>query len=164
MKKILTLSLGAVLVVGAALALHAQGPDVHRRMGGPGMHGDMMHGGSLSDHFDFMAKALDLNDEQKAAAKKLVADLEAQAKPLMEQHHQEMDAVHDLLEGANPDPTEVGRRVIAAHATMEKLEALHEDFKTKVSAILTPEQLEKAKKLHEMHGEHGPFGGHGPGF
>jgi Spy/CpxP family protein refolding chaperone len=162
MKRILTLSLGAVLVVGAALALHAQGPDLHHRMGpgGPGM----MHGGSLSDHFDFMAKALDLNDEQKAAAKKLVADLEAQAKPLMEQRHQEMDAVHDLLEGANPDPTEVGRRVIAAHATMEKLAALHEDFMTKVSAILTPEQLEKAKKLHEMHGERGHFGEREPGF
>ena len=161
MKKILMLSLGAVLVVGAALALHAQGPDFHHGMG----PGAMMHGGSMQEHFDFMAKALDLNDEQKAAAKKLVADFEAQTKPLMDQHHQEMDAVHDLLEGANPDPTEVGRRVIAAHATMQKLEALHEDFKTKVSAILTPEQLEKAKKLHEMHGEHGRFGGERePGF
>ena len=164
MKKLLMLSLGAVLVVGAALALHAQGPDFHHRMGPPGA---MMHGGSMQEHFDFMAKALDLNDEQKAAANKLVADLQAQAKPLMEQHHQEMDAVHDLLEGANPDPTEVGRRVIAAHATQEKLAALHEDFMAKVSAILTPEQLEKAKKLHEMHGEHGErhFGGERePGF
>jgi Spy/CpxP family protein refolding chaperone len=155
MKKLLTLCLGAVLVVGAALALHAQGPDFHHRM----MAGEMMHGGGMQEHFDFMAKALDLNDEQKAAAKKLVADLETQAKPLMEQHHQEMDAVHSLLEGTNPDPTEVGRRVIAAHTTMQKLEALHDDFKAKVSAILTPDQLEKAKKLHEMHGEHGPFGG-----
>ena len=164
MKKLMILSLGAQLVVGAALALHAQDGGCHGcAMAGKMQGGMMMHGGGMQEHFDFMAKALDLTDDQKAAAQKLVADLESQSKPLMDQHHQEMDAVHSLLETANPDPTEVGRRVIAAHATMGKLQALHEDFMTKVSAILTPEQLEKAKKLHGMHGDH--FGGeHEPGF
>ena len=38
MKKILALAFGLALLVAAAFALHAQGPDFHHRMG---MHGDM---------------------------------------------------------------------------------------------------------------------------
>jgi Spy/CpxP family protein refolding chaperone len=149
MKRILTLGFVAVLVVGTALSLHAQGPGFQRR--GPS---GMMH-----SHGEFLAKALDLSDEQKVAVQKLIEDLESKAQPLSEQHRQQMEEVHALLEGANPDPTVVGQKVIAAHASREQLEALHDDFKAKLSTLLTPDQLEKAKKLHDMHREHGPFGG-----
>jgi Spy/CpxP family protein refolding chaperone len=129
--------------------LHAQGPDFHHRMGGPMMHGDM------EQHMEFMAKALDLTDEQKAAAKKIHAEVFAKAKPLMEQSEKQWQEIHALLEKDNPDPTEIGQRMIAAHAVREQLAALHEDAMTKFSALLNADQLEKLKKFKEMHEREG---------
>ena len=143
MKRILTLALCAVLMLGATVLL-AQ-PGFHHR-GGPGKGG----------HADFLARALDLTDEQKAAAKVIHEDVEAKAEPVMEQHREQMEEVHALLDGANPDATEIGRKMIAAHATRRQLKALHEETMAKFSALLNAEQLEKLKELKERH--HGPEG------
>ena len=157
MKRILTLALSAVLLLGATVVL-AQ-PGFHHKRGGPerGMAG---HG----DHAEFLARALDLTDEQKAAAKTIHEGVEAKAEPLMEQHREQMEEIHALLEGANPDATQIGQKMIAAHATREQVEALHEEAMAKFSALLNAEQLEKLKKIKEMH--HGPegFGPPGHGF
>jgi Spy/CpxP family protein refolding chaperone len=155
MKKILALAFGLALLVAAAFALHAQGPDFHHRMGGPMMHGDM------EQHMEFMAKALDLTDDQKAAAKKIHAEVFAKAKPLMEQSEQQWQEIHDMLESGSADATAIGQRVIAAHATREQLSALHEDAMAKFSALLNADQLEKLKKFKEMHEREG-FRRHGP--
>lgn len=160
MKKILTLALSAVLLLGATVLL-AQ-PGFHHKMGGPGK-GMAGHG----SHAEFMARALDLTDEQKAAAKEIHEGVEAKAEPLMEQHREQMEEIHALLDGARPDATQIGQKMITAHATRQQLKALHEEAMTKFSALLNAEQLEKLKKLHEMRGEHGPMGfghGRGPGF
>src|SRR5215210_7075791 len=107
MKKIFALCFGAVLLMGAALALHAQGPGSMHRMGGRGGH---MRG---TDHMkgmvEFISKALDLTDAQKAAAKKIHEEIAAKAESLMEQHHQQREEVHALLEVADPDATEIGQ-------------------------------------------------------
>ena len=159
MKKIL-IGICAVLVLATvAMAAHPGRPGggPHGKMRG-GMHGDMMQA-----HF----AALNLTADQKAAAKKLHEELRAQAEPLMEQAHERWEAVQELLESANPDPTEVGNRVITAHQSRAQLKALHEDFKTRFSALLTEEQKEKLEELHENRGErrHGfPGFGHRPGF
>jgi Spy/CpxP family protein refolding chaperone len=157
MKKILALAFGLALLVAAAFALHAQGPDFHHRMG---MHGDMMHG-DMAQHMEFMAKALDLTDEQKAAAQKIHAEVFAKAKPLMEQSEKQWQEIHDMLESGSPDATAIGERMIAAHATREQLSALHEDAMAKFSALLNADQLEKLKKFKEMHEREG-FRRHGP--
>jgi Spy/CpxP family protein refolding chaperone len=155
MKKILALCFGAVLLVGAALALHAQGPGSMHHMGGHGGHMGAMGG---ADHMkgmvEFISKALDLTDAQKAAAKKIHEEIASKAEPLMEQHHQQREEIHALLDGANPDATEIGQKVIAAHATGEQLKALHEEAMAKFSTLLNADQLEKLKKIHEMHGGH----------
>jgi Spy/CpxP family protein refolding chaperone len=160
MKKILALGFGAVLLVGAALALHAQGPGSVHRMGGHGGHMGAMGG---ADHMkgmvEHISKALDLTDAQKAAAKKIHEEIAAKAEPLMEQRHKLMEEVHALLEGANPDATEIGQKMIASHAVGEQLKALHEEAMTKFSTVLNADQLEKLKKMHEMHESHEGFGG-----
>ena len=153
MKKILALAFGLALLVAAAFALHAQGPDFHHRMGM--MHGDMEH------HEEFIAKALDLTDEQKAAAKKIHQEVAAKAKPLMEQSEKQWQEIHDMLESDSPDATAIGQRMIAAHATREELASLHEDAMAKFSALLNADQLEKLKKFKEMHEREG-FRRHGP--
>jgi Spy/CpxP family protein refolding chaperone len=159
MKKIFALCFGAVLLVGAALALHAQGPGSLHRMGGHGGHMGAMDADHMKGMEEFLAKALDLTDAQKAAARKIHEEIAAKAMPLMEQHRQQMEEVHALLDGANPDATEIGQKVIAAHATGEQLKALHEEAMAKFTPLLNADQLEKLKKLHEMHGGHEGFGG-----
>ena len=120
--------------------------------GEPGeMHTDMMEA-----HF----AALGLTEDQKTQAKQLHEELRAKAEPLMEQVREQHEAVETMLESANPDPTAVGRQVIAAHQTREQLKALHEDFKTRFTALLTAEQKEKLEQFHERHDDgerhHGP--------
>ena len=150
MKRILAAAFCAAVLAGAALAVHAQGPGFHHRMGS--------HMGSPEDmarHEEFMAKALDLTADQKAAAQKIHAEVAAKAKPLMEQSRQQWEEIHALLEKDNPDPTEIGQRMIAAHAVREQLAALHEDAMSKFSALLNAEQLEKLKKFKDMHEREG---------
>jgi Spy/CpxP family protein refolding chaperone len=163
MKKIVALAFAALLL-GAGLVAWAHDP------GGPGMmHGGMhgmhgMDGPITAEHVEFISRALDLTDEQKAAAKQIHQEVFAKAQPLFAQHRQQMEEVEALLDSANPDPAEVGRKAIAAHATHKQLEALHEDAFARFKALLTPDQLEKLNKLHERHGErHGPQDSEGPG-
>jgi Spy/CpxP family protein refolding chaperone len=122
MKRILTLALSAALVLGASFAVQAQ-------MHGHGMHG--MHGKAMmANHEAFLTKALNLTADQQAAVKTLHQDLMIKAQPLMQQHHQQMAEVKTLLDGVNPDAAEIGQKTIAAHATMQQVKALHDEFKT----------------------------------
>lgn len=166
MKKIL-IGICAVLV----LALAAVAMAAHPGHPGGGPHGDMkmhgkMHGEMMESHF----AALGLTEDQKAQVRQLHEELRAKAEPLMEQVREQHEAVQTLLDNANPDPTEVGNQVIAAHQTRAQLKALHEDFKARFSALLTAEQREKLEKFHEGHEGRGemrhrfPGFGHGPNF
>jgi Spy/CpxP family protein refolding chaperone len=156
MKKILFSLCAVVLLAAAAMA---GGPAVKMHMaGGPG---DKMHMAQMEEH---LAKMLNLTEDQKATAKQLHQELMAKAGPLMEQQRQQWEEVHALLEGANPNPTDVGNKVIAAHAAGEQLKALHEDLKTRFSAVLTDEQKAKFEEIVKHHEEGGfpPRFGHGP--
>jgi len=157
MKKIFALCFGAVLLVGAALALHAQGPGSLHRMGGHGGQMGAMDADHMKGMVEHIAKFLNLTDAQTAAAKKIHEETFAKAEPLMKQRHQQMEEIHALLDGANPDATEIGQKMIASHAIGEQLQALHEEAMAKFSTVLNADQLEKLKKMHEMHeGHEGP--------
>ncbi|HKI01081.1 MAG TPA: periplasmic heavy metal sensor [Thermoanaerobaculia bacterium] len=151
MKKIFALCFAAALVAGATLALHAQGPGSHHK-GGPGGMAHMEH------MEEFLGKALSLNDVQKAAARKIHEETFAKAEPLMDQRHEQMKEIHALLDGDNPDATEIGQKMIASHTTGEKLKALHEEAMARFSALLNAEQLEKLKTFKEMHHDRHGFG------
>jgi Spy/CpxP family protein refolding chaperone len=138
----MTFCLCAALVLGASFAVRAQGHGFHGKAG-------------MAGHEAFMAKALNLTADQQAAAKKLHADLLAKAQPLMAQHKQQRDELKALLDGTNPDATEIGQKTLAAHATELQLKALHDDFKTRFSALLTPAQQTKLQQMEQMH-----HGGH----
>jgi Spy/CpxP family protein refolding chaperone len=151
MKRILTLTLSAALVLGAAFAAQAQ------------MHGHGFHGkagaGMMAHHEELLTKALNLTADQQASVKALHQDQLTKAQPLMQQHHQQMAEVKALLDGTNPDATEIGQKMITAHATGLQLKALHDDFKTKLTALLTPDQKAKLQQLEQMRQDHSPFGG-----
>ena len=159
MKRIVTYSLCAALaLMGAAFAVHAQGHGgMHRKM--MGGHKARGHMAGMQEHEEMMAKALDLTADQTAAAKKLHAELLAKAQPLMTQHHQQMDEIKALLDGANPDATEIGQKMITAHATGQQLKSLHEDFMTRFSTLLTADQKAKLEQMKQSRHDHAPFDG-----
>ncbi|HEV7783818.1 MAG TPA: periplasmic heavy metal sensor [Thermoanaerobaculia bacterium] len=150
MKRTLTLFLGAILLVGASA--FAAGAGGHWKAAGD--HSQMMQ-----QHAAFLAKALNLTADQQAAAKKLHEDLAAKAQPLMAQHRQQMQEIHALLDGGSADAADIGQKTIDAHATGQQLKALHDDFKTKFTALLSPDQL---AKFQQMQAEHPSHGGHTP--
>jgi Spy/CpxP family protein refolding chaperone len=147
MKKLMTFCLSAALLIGATFAVQAQ------------MHGP--HGKGMADHMAYMTKALNLTADQQAAAKKLHVELMAKAQPLMAQHHQQQAELKTLMNGVNPNSTEIGQKTIAANNTEAQLKALHEEFKTKFKALLTPDQQTKLAQIEASH-PHGPHGPDGP--
>lgn len=100
---------------------------------------------------EHLATALNLTDAQKAQAKQIHEQLKAKMTPLRAQSRQQHQELKALLDGVNPDPTEIGRKTIAAHATQAQIKALHEDAMTRFSAILTPAQKTKLDQMHQMH-------------
>ena len=129
-----TLALGAAAAALLASVALAQEP------GG--------HGQKMLDH---IASVLNLTAAQKATAMQLHSDLQTKAAPLMQQSKQQWSEIHALLDGANPDATELGQKLIAAHATQAQLKALHEDFVNKVSAFLNPDQKAKLTQMLQLH-------------
>ena len=138
----------AALIAGAALA------QPHGHMGHMGPMGKSGAAG-MEEH---LASVLNLTDAQKASAKQLHADLMVKAQPLMTKMRQQRDELKTLLNGTNPDATEVGQKVIAAHDTRNQLKALHEDFANRFSALLNADQKAKFQEMRQRF-EHGPAGG-----
>lgn len=139
MKKLSIAALCAAALVSAAFTLHAgDGPGhrriVHHQMGGFG-------------------EELNLTADQKTAARQIHEEVFAKAEPLLEQHHQEMEKVHNLLD-SGASATEVGEQMIAAHAFMKQIKALHEEAETRFAALLTPEQLAKFNENRENRKDH----------
>ena len=153
-KILFTLIAALVLVTGAALAgEHFKQVMIHDG-GGHGEGGPriMMHHGGMA-----YAQELGLSEEQKEAAKQIHEEVWAKAKPLMEQHHQQFEEIHALLDAGNANPTEIGQKAIAAHASMKQVHALHEEGMERFKALLTEEQKAKLEELEKDH-EGGPHG------
>jgi Spy/CpxP family protein refolding chaperone len=140
MKKIAiaSLLLSVLAVGGVALAQGHMGHMMHRMPGPPD--------GEFVNH---IAEALGLNQEQKDAAREIHEAMFENAKPLMEQHHAQMEEIETLLDSGKVTAQEIGTKVIAAHATRKRLEAIHEDAKAQFSALLNDEQRAKLEKMHE---------------
>lgn len=137
----------ALLMVGALVAQ----PHAHMR------HGmDKSGGAGMAEH---LASVLNLTDAQKASAKQLHQDLWTKAQPLMAKMKQQREELKTLLSGTNPDATEIGQKVIAAHDTRAQLKAMHEDFANRFSALLNADQKAKFQEMRQRF-ENGDGPGH----
>ncbi|HVG09368.1 MAG TPA: Spy/CpxP family protein refolding chaperone [Thermoanaerobaculia bacterium] len=144
MKKKILFSLIAalVLVTGTALAgEHFKRVVVHGD-GGPDM---------FFEHAATFAAELGLSEDQKEAAKQIHEEVWAKAEPLMEQHHQQMEEIHALLDAGNANATEIGQKMITAHASLKQLEAAHQDGMERFKALLTEEQKAKLETMEKDH-------------
>ncbi|HKV08140.1 MAG TPA: Spy/CpxP family protein refolding chaperone [Thermoanaerobaculia bacterium] len=149
-----TLVLAACLVALLATAAFAQhGPHMMKMR-----HGDSDH------HAEMLAEHLDLNASQKATLKTLQAEMNAKVEPLLEQHGQIFQQVHEALEAGNADPTELGNQMIAGWEILKQVRAAHEELLTKLSAVLNAEQKAKLEEMKERHGKMDFRMMHHPGF
>jgi Spy/CpxP family protein refolding chaperone len=114
-----------------------------------------MHGpGMESDH---VSSALNLSTDQKVQWDAIHQQLEVSVQPLFEQHHAAEQQLNAAANASNPDATAVGQAYLAMRAIDKQIKAAHESTRSKIDAILTPDQKAKFDALHaEM--EHG-----GPG-
>ena len=143
-KVLFTLIAALVLVTGAALAgEHFKQVMIHGGGHGEGGPRMMHHGGMAYVH------ELGLSEDQKEAAKQIHEEIWAKAKPLMEQHHEQFEEIHTLLDAGNANPTEIGQKAIAAHASMKQVHALHEEGMERFKALLTEEQKAKLEELEK---------------
>jgi len=142
MKRTLTLFLGAVLMVGATA--YAAGAGSHWKSAGDPAQ-------KAQHRAAFLAKTLNLTADQQTAAAKLHADLAASSQPLMVTRRQQMQEIHTLLANGSASAAEIGQKMIDAHTTGQQLKALHDDFKTKFSALLNPDQLAKFQQIQAAH-------------
>lgn len=154
MRKILIASMITGVVLALSGAAVAGGPGRHGGHGG--MHFKHAEGGAGAPHIRFehghmdqMAEKLGLTEDQKEAAKKVHEEARTRSEPLMEQHHEQMEEIHSLLDAGTANATEIGEKMIAAHATGKQLRAVHEETKASFAALLTAEQRAKLDEMEE---------------
>ncbi|MGH9957409.1 MAG: Spy/CpxP family protein refolding chaperone [Pyrinomonadaceae bacterium] len=134
----------AVFAVGNALPrLHAQERGGHPRKHFPGPE--------MAEH---LARVLDLTDAQQTQIKAILET----AKTGDEPRRSKMDEVHQQLEAAtaNGQFDEAQVRGLANQQAQLMADSIveHERMKSKIYALLTPEQRAKADELHKHGGPH----------
>lgn len=162
--------LAAALVAALALApLASAGPPGAGPHGGhgdgPGFAAAHGHFGGMMRHFERLADALDLTEEQRAEAHEILTAHREETRAARQEIRTIHETLQSTLDAGDADAQQVGELVIQAHGLRRELrserEALHEELKK----LLTPEQLEKLELLEEMkperRGRRGPRGGPG---
>jgi Spy/CpxP family protein refolding chaperone len=115
-----------------------------------------MHGAGLGEESGIVT-ALNLSTDQKVQWDAIHQQLEASVRPLFEQHRAAEQQLNAAADASNPDAAAVGRAYLALRDIGKQLKAAHESAKSKIDAILTPDQKAKFDAVHaEMaHGDHG---------
>ena len=159
-RRLLALAGAAVLAIAIAFLAAGQRPawaggGDDPLCGGMAMGMGMEHG--HGDHFAHLVTALGLTADQQAAARKVHQEISARAEPIAVQARQQHDEIHALLDAGNPDPAQIGQKVIAMYASHKQLEALHQQGMARLTAILSADQRARFEKLkaQHMHGGHG---------
>lgn len=142
------LCLGLLAALVAAPWAVAQPPGAGHGPGFDAGHRDHRGHGRLHD-LRFLARFLELTDQQIEQARALHESAGSQTQPIREELRATRGELKELLDTESPDPTRVGQLVLEGRDLRGELrqarEALFEDFR----AILTPEQLEKLETLKE---------------
>ncbi len=133
---IAALALTGFLVWGAAA--FAQGPG---HFGGFGAH----HGRMLQH----LATVLDLSESQTTQIRSIVDGKMETARPLLMQLRQNHQAFQQAIESGKTDTASLQPLADQVGKTVAQLALLRAQAVAEIYPILTPEQREKAKKLHQ---------------
>jgi protein CpxP len=136
MKSVRFLSIGAAILLGVA-ALFAQG--MHR------------HGGPMGFDFDhllrFYSNYLDLSSAQQDQIKAIWAKEKPALQPLMQQMHQNHEAMRALAAAGTFDEAKTRALATQNAPTMIELQVQHARIKNEMMQILTPDQKTKLQQF-----------------
>lgn len=102
-----------------------------------------------------LARYLRLTPDQVKTTQQLFADLRKAVEPLRQTGKTLHDALEAALAATPQVPCNVGDAAVAVYNNIQKIKDAYEDFDTKFSAILTPEQLARYEALKAMVGDRG---------
>ena len=116
----------------------------------PPMHGHGQGYGMEGHKMGFLAKSLNLTDDQKAQMKTIMEKNHTTLKPLMQQSHQIEQQLRQYVEGPY-DETKV-RTLATQKAQIEvELTVAHTRVHNQVYQLLTPDQQAKVKEMEAKH-------------
>lgn len=101
-----------------------------------------------------IVSALQLTTDQQSVWNAAHSEFEATAEPLMEQERALARQIEADLKSASPDACSLGGELIAQHALSKQIRAAHETLKSKISAVLTPDQKTRLDAISTMHERH----------
>ena len=103
-----------------------------------------------------LAAYLGLTADQQTQIEALHQSLRQTSEPLFEQKRAEDEKLHSMIETPNPDPTAIGKQVLAVYAIDEQLKSAHEATDAKIEALLTADQKVKFEALKAARHMQGP--------
>ena len=116
----------------------------------PPMHGHGQGYGMEGHKMGFLAKSLNLTDDQKAQMKTIMEKNHTTLKPLMQQSHQIEQQLRQYVEGPY-DETKV-RTLATQKAQIEvELTVAHTRVHNQLYQLLTPDQQAKVKEMEANH-------------
>ncbi|MGH9421418.1 MAG: Spy/CpxP family protein refolding chaperone [Thermoanaerobaculia bacterium] len=104
-----------------------------------------------------IADSLGLAADQKVQWEAIHQQLDATMSTLKLQIGPAERQLESLANASNPDATAVGKQFLALHALQQQIKAAHDAAKSKIDAILTPDQKAKFDAMHQEMMEHGPM-------
>ena len=100
-----------------------------------------------------LAVVLDLSDAQATQIRSIWEEKMQAAKPLLMEAHQAHQAIQQAIESGKTDAATLKPLTDQIGSTVSQLGLLRAQAAAAVYPILTPEQREKAKKIHSLLGE-----------
>jgi periplasmic protein CpxP/Spy len=119
------------------------------RGGGPGGPGMMGGPGGMLGMFGRGMRELNLTDAQREQIRTIAGSHKADFDAIGERMRTAREALHDATTAGTADEATIRAKAAAVAAVDADVAVLQWKLHTEVSAILTPEQLQKAKELRE---------------
>ena len=90
-----------------------------------------------------LAEYLGLTTDQQTQIDALHQSMRSTIEPLLDQRRAADEQVHALVEASTPDPTAIGKQVLAVHAIDQQIKSANDAMDQKIAALLTPDQKVK---------------------
>jgi Spy/CpxP family protein refolding chaperone len=112
-----------------------------------GFRGKGFGGGARSGQsLERLQQKLNLTEAQMQGIRALQETRRTEMASLRQDLKPKRQALRQLLQGTNPNPTDVGNATLALQGSRAKVRDINRNFISGVKALLTPDQLQKLPK------------------
>ena len=102
---------------------------------------------------EHMSEVLDLSDTQRQQADAILAEVHALAESEHQAMREQREQLKALLDAGSAAPAEVGELVIDLHQRRQAMRQRHDQVRSEIRSLLTPEQQEKMDLIEELRAE-----------